>query len=171
MMENKKHQTWIFPRNWEIMLMELAKIEVFQNVCISKRRNFNEALVKWACGWRFFRPLNLKLLLDLIIFLLGSVNLFWHSEPRGGGETCLLKIIIMENQKWVLITELWEKISQQAAGFHLGIQRLRNVWESGRTLSWLDWHPPTPVDVFEMHILPSFGNQSFENLFSWNAMS
>lgn len=119
---------------------------------ISKRWNFNEgALVKWTCGWRFFRPLNLKHLLELIIFLSGSVNLFWHSEPKGGGETCLLKIIIMENQKRVLITELWEKISQQAAGFDLGMQRHRNVWESGITLPWLDWHPPTPVYVLEMH--------------------
>lgn len=144
---------------------------VSKSTCISKRRNFNEgALVKWACGWRFFRPPNLKILLDLIIFLLGSLNLFWHSEPRGGGETCLLKIIIMENQKWVLITELWET-RQPAAGFDLAMQRQRNVWESGRTLSWLDWHPPTPVDVFEMHILSSFRNQSFGSLFSWNAVS
>lgn len=125
---------------------------VSESQCISKRRNFNEGAQEWSerdSGWTFLRPVNLKLALDLIVFLLCSVNLFWHSEPRGGDKPCLLKIIIMKSWKWLLLTELREKISQHAAVFDLEMQRSpRTLWESGRTLSWLDWHPPTPVDAF-----------------------
>lgn len=65
--------------------------------------------------------MKFRLFLDLIAFLLHSVNLFCHSRAKGWWKTYLLKIII-ENQKWLLLTTELLEISQHAAAFDLEMQ-------------------------------------------------